>query len=255
METIQFLAYKLAFPIGVVALFHFVLNKYPTPLPRDEDKKKGIIESIAIGAIFMAFLLGVVFSPLLEKMANPTPGVLLVFIAIMAVPYILIPVTYIQSKYKWSWKDYGFRMPLPQKKSIITFAFIFLVLTGLKPLFGDDFTPKPVFMILFALYQPGFIEEFLFRGILQGRLERAVGQNKAWIYAGIIFGLIHIPVNYFVANMDFTTGLVQFMSQTAWGWVFGILFMKTRSLYPGMIAHFLTNGIMASVVATVIAAF
>ncbi len=255
METLEFLAYKLAFPLGVVALFHFVLNKYPDPLPRDENSKKGIRESILICVIFAVFLLGVVFSPLLEGMANPTPLTLITFIAIMALPYIVIPVLYIRSKYKWSLRDYGFRMPLPNTKAIIIFAIIFFVITGLKPLLEDDFTPMPVMMIVFSLYQPAFIEEFLFRGILQGRLERAVGQNKSWIYAGLLFGLVHLPVNYLVANMDFATGLVQFMSQTAWGWVFGILYMKTRSLYPGMLVHFVTNGIMASLVGTVISLF
>jgi membrane protease YdiL (CAAX protease family) len=103
-------------------------------------------------------------------------------------------------------------------------------------------------MILFAVWQPAFIEEFFFRGIIQGRLERVIGQNKAWIYGGILFGLIHLPFNYIVGGMDLVTGLFMFVGQVISGWIFGILYMKTRSIWPGVLVHFITDSRLASII-------
>ncbi|MFC1983572.1 lysostaphin resistance A-like protein [Chloroflexota bacterium] len=95
------------------------------------------------------------------------------------------------------------------------------------------------------------IPEFFFRGIIQGRLERVIGQNKAWIYGGILFGLVHVFTNFFVVGFDLVPGIIQLIMQIISGWIFGILYMKTRSLYPGMFAHFLTNSVLASIVARI----
>lgn len=152
---------------------------------------------------------------------------------------------------KWTLNDFGFRKPVPNSWTIILFVVILFAFAGALPLSNSNFTPLPVLMILFALWQPAFIEEFFFRGIIQGNLERAIGQNKAGIYAGLLFGLIHLPFSYLIGGMDLVSGIFQFMGQTIAGWMYGILYMKTRSLYPGMLAHFLTDGRLASIIAMI----
>jgi membrane protease YdiL (CAAX protease family) len=102
---------------------------------------------------------------------------------------------------------------------------------------------------LFSIWQPGFIEEFFHRGIIQSRLERVIGQNKAWIYGGILFGLFHVSFNYIIGEYDLVTGVFVLIGQVISGWMFGILYMKTRSLWPGMLVHFLTDGRLASIIA------
>ena len=252
MEFIQFLAIEIALPLGIVALLHFKIGNYPQPLPLEGNRLKGIWGTLVIWALLVIVSTTmIIFSDFAEKMADPTPGILLQFILITAVPYILVPVLYLRFVKKWTLKDFGFRKPVPNSRAVIIFAVIVFAISGALPLLNSGFTPLPVLMLIFALWQPAFIEEFFFRGIIQGRLERVIGQNKAWIYGGILFGLVHVFTNFFIVGFDLVPGIIQLIMQIISGWIFGILYMKTRSLYPGMFAHFLTNSVLASIIATI----
>jgi membrane protease YdiL (CAAX protease family) len=251
VEFIQFLALDIALPLGIVALLHFKLGKYPQPLPLEGNKLKGIWETLLIWILSFIVLTAIVFSSLAEKMADPTPGILLQFILITAVPYILIPVLYLRLVKKWTLQDFGFRKPVPNSRVIIIFGVILFAIAGSLPLFNSDYAPMPVLMVIFALWQPAFIEEFFFRGIIQGRLERVIGQNKAWIYGGILFGLVHLLFNFIVSGLDLVSGIFLFIGQIIGGWIFGIIYMKTRSLWPGMFAHFITDSRLASIIARI----
>ena len=110
------------------------------------------------------------------------------------------------------------------------------------------FTPIHVMMLLFALHQPAFIEEFFFRGIILGKLERALGQNKAWFYSGILFGLVHITTNFCVTGLDWFSGIFMLAEQIIAGCIYGIIYMKTRNLLHGMVCYYLTDGRMASII-------
>lgn len=91
-----------------------------------------------------------------------------------------------------------------------------------------------------------FLEEFLFRGVIQSKLERALGQNKGWFYAGIVFGLIHIPTNFFgplweAGDASIIAGLLLLVGQIMNGWWYGIAYTKTRSLIPCIIMHYMAD--------------
>ncbi len=79
-----------------------------------------------------------------------------------------------------------------------------------------------------------------------------MGQNKAWIYGGILFGLAHLFFDYSVAGLDLVSGIVMLIGQVIAGWIFGIIYMKTRSLWPGMFIHYITDGRLASIITTII---
>jgi membrane protease YdiL (CAAX protease family) len=160
----------------------------------------------------------------------------------------LVPVFYLVRVKKWTLRDFGFRRPVPNSRAIIIVALLVFGIAGALPLLDSGFTPIPILLLLFSLWQPAFIEEFFFRGVIQGNLERAIGQNRAWIFGGILFGLAHVTVNYFAADLDLVSGIFQFIDQTVAGWIFGILYTKTRSLYPGILVHFLTDGRLASII-------
>jgi membrane protease YdiL (CAAX protease family) len=229
------------------------MSKYPKPLPLEGNKQKGILETLVIWALLVIVSTAMIFVlDFAEKMADPTPSILLQFVLITAIPYILIPVLYLRLVKKWTLEDFGFRKPVSNSRAVIIFAVIVFAISGALPLLNSGFTPLPVIMLIFALWQPAFIEEFFFRGIIQGRLERVIGQNKAWIYGGILFGLAHVFTNIFVVGFDLVPGIIQLVMQIISGWIFGILYMKTRSLWPGMFAHFLTNSVLASIIAMVL---
>jgi membrane protease YdiL (CAAX protease family) len=251
MEIIQLLLLEIVIPLGVVVLIHFRFIDYPEPLPLEENRRRGYLETFVLLALAVLFIIAIIFSDLVEKMADPTPIVLLQFILVMAIPYVLIPVLYLKLVRKWTLRDFGFRKPVEGSRSIIIFSIALFALAGALPLVNSAFTPAPFIMIVFALVQPAFFEEFFFRGVIQGNLERFTGQNRAWIYGGLLFGIAHVLPNYYVGGLDFFSGIILFITQVISGWIFGILYMKTRSLWPGIVAHFLTNATLASIIALI----
>ncbi|MFC1995032.1 CPBP family intramembrane glutamic endopeptidase [Chloroflexota bacterium] len=128
------------------------------------------------------------------------------------------------------------------------FAIAVYAFFGIIPLFFG-MEPIPVSVLLWALYVTAFVEEFFFRAIIQGKLERALGQNKAWFYSGILFGLAHLATNFFVRGLDIVPGVLELVAQIIAGWTFGIIYMKTRSLLPSFAAHYVTDFRLGSIIA------
>ena len=116
----------------------------------------------------------------------------------------------------------------------IIFNVIFLLVTGY---FG--FTPSQnnlefgssilenIFIIISLVVFAPILEEMLFRGIVC-RNNEEMGQWFAVIISGIIFGLWH-------------TNYSQLAFATTFGIMVAIMYVKTRSIIPGMIAHFINN--------------
>ncbi len=87
-----------------------------------------------------------------------------------------------------------------------------------------------VWVIVVVCVTPAICEETLFRGYLQRTLERTLGAKSLFI-TGIIFGLFHMrPLNL--------------VSLSLLGMMIGFFFYRSKSLLPGMAAHF-TNNLMA----------
>ena len=80
MQIIQFLIMEIALPLGIVALMHFKLGKYPQPLPLEKNKRKGIWETLIIWVLPVIVITMIALSDFVEKMADPTPSILLQFI-------------------------------------------------------------------------------------------------------------------------------------------------------------------------------
>lgn len=97
--------------------------------------------------------------------------------------------------------------------------------------------------LLVLIYSNSFLEEFFYRGVIQSLLERAAGQTKAIFWGGIMYGLVHLALDASVLLEK--EGILAFtfavMMQILAGWMFGIIYMKTRSLLPGMMCHYLGN--------------
>jgi membrane protease YdiL (CAAX protease family) len=131
---------------------------------------------------------------------------------------------------------------------VTIFAIAVGAFLGIIPIFlGQE--PLPVSNFLFALYVTAFVEEFFFRAIIQGKLERALGQNKAWFYGGILFGLAHFTTNAFVRGLDIGPGIFMLIGQIIAGWYFGIIYMKTRSLVPSFLMHYFMDFRLGSIIA------
>ena len=84
----------------------------------------------------------------------------------------------------------------------------------------------------------GFLEEVIFRGFLFKALSRK-SIRSALIISSVTFGMGHI-VNL-LNGADFLPTLLQIGYASAIGFLFTVLFIKTKSLWPGIIAHAFIN--------------
>ena len=236
--------------LGIFLLLRFVVGKYPDPLPESKDRKRDILESIALwAAVSIAVTIAVFVIPE-NELINPTLQVVLKSNLLLSPFWILIPLFVVLKINKWGAKDLGFTKP--RSRPVTIFAIAIMVLLGVLQFIDPGFGPMPSWLVVMSLYQPAITEEFLFRGVIQGKLERALGQNKAWFYSGILFGLMHASLNFFgrqwyLHGESALNAVVLLLVQTIAGWSFGIMYMKSRSLWPSTIAHFLTDGRLASI--------
>ncbi len=84
----------------------------------------------------------------------------------------------------------------------------------------------------------GFLEEVIFRGFLFKALSKK-SIRSALLISSITFGMGHI-VNL-LNGAAFLPTLLQIGYATAIGFLFTVLFLKTKSLWPGIFAHAVIN--------------
>lgn len=73
-----------------------------------------------------------------------------------------------------------------------------------------------------------FCEEFVFRGMLQRGLSASISPRAAAVLGAFIFSAFHLDPVGFAARLEL-------------GLVFGFLFVRTASLWPGVLAHAANN--------------
>jgi membrane protease YdiL (CAAX protease family) len=79
----------------------------------------------------------------------------------------------------------------------------------------------------------GFVEELIFRGVMQRASVRAVGRF-GWLYVALLFAVLHVGYRS-VADVIFVFGVAL---------MFGWVVESTRSLLGVTLAHGLTNVVL-----------
>ena len=130
-----------------------------------------------------------------------------------------------------SGKTIGLSIPL------IVAGMIFINLCsefiGLPDMMQDTFRAmsRNVFGIISIAIMAPLVEELLFRGAIQGHLQRkGMKPLYAILIASAVFGIVHM--NPIQIPFAFAIGLI-----------FGWLYYRTGSVVPGMIGHFINNSI------------
>lgn len=240
----------LGINLGFLLLLHFLIGKYPAAAQRSDDPRKEIREAIGLWLLLVIAVTVAVFLVPEGELEDPSVQTVLLTNVLLSPFWIFIPLFVVVRTNGWGAGDLGFRRPL--SRSVMIFAIVAWGAIGVLQFIDPGFAPLPAWLVLISLYQPAFTEEFFFRGVIQGKLERALGQNKAWFYSGILFGLMHASVNFFGQQWyrhgeSALNAIVLLILQIVAGWVFGIMFMKSRSLLPGFLAHYFADGRFASI--------
>ncbi|MCA9085627.1 MAG: CPBP family intramembrane metalloprotease [Planctomycetaceae bacterium] len=99
----------------------------------------------------------------------------------------------------------------------------------------------PLWVKLFALaIAPAVCEEFFFRGFLQNSIRQRTSAIVAVLISGFLFGLFHVIVKDALL-------FERLLPSTLMGIVLGIVFERSRSVFPGMLLHVLHNGLLVTV--------
>ena len=104
---------------------------------------------------------------------------------------------------------------------------------GLPDMMQDTFRAmsRNVFGIISITIMAPLVEELLFRGAIQGHLQRkGMKPMYAILIASAVFGIVHMNP-------------IQIPFAFAIGMIFGWLYYRTGSVVPGMIGHFINNSI------------
>ena len=89
-----------------------------------------------------------------------------------------------------------------------------------------------VSIVIFALI-PAICEEFAFRGFILSGLEHEHRTRSAILLSALMFGFLHVLLSLFQ----------QLFNATLLGMVLGLLAVRSRSILPGIVFHFLNNAI------------
>ena len=102
--------------------------------------------------------------------------------------------------------------------------------------FSSEFPPKSNGWLVSL---PSILEEFVFRGIILVVFLNKYSSIKAVIYSAISFGLIHLLNLASDKEMIWVLGQVIYNSIA--GLFYGYLFLRTKSLLPVILIHYLNN--------------
>ena len=89
--------------------------------------------------------------------------------------------------------------------------------------------------VVFALV-PAVCEELAFRGFILSGLEHQHRTRSAILLSALMFGFLHVLLSLFQ----------QLFNATLLGIVLGLLAVRSRSILPGILFHFLNNALAVS---------
>jgi len=242
---------RISILLAVAWVLHAKIGKYPEPLPSSENSKREIWEVVFLWAVHFAimsiFAYLVISVGIFGYPSDPySSESFIVWAVVNTVPGLAIPLLFVLLVNNWNARDdLGLTTKIQQKQVWIYVILVQVILIMGSLIFVRP-KPAPVFFLIMSLYTPAFLEEFLYRGVLQSKLERAIGQNKGWFYGGIVFGLAHIPSNFFAplllaGDPNIVAGMLLLGGQIVNGWWLGITYTKTRSLMPCIIIHYMAD--------------
>ena len=235
---------------GFVWLLDRDIDPYPPPLPKSANPRR----EIGIVLLLWGMALGVnavrllIINPWFMKAAiQPALGefvnLLLITLPFLALPlYLSLKIDgYTVADVGLTWKN--------RSTNVTIFALAFGTISGAVAFWtGETVVGVEALSagaLLLLVFNNAFLEEFFYRGVIQNRLERVFGQRMAILSAGFLFASTHVLLDFLVLAEEggLAAVLVALLMQTLGGMLLGLIFVKTRTLWPGVVCHYLVNWI------------
>ena len=132
---------------------------------------------------------------------------------------------------------------LPERGGLAGLVILVLALLGALPLLqGAPIAPATGWTFALSFLTVALLDESLFRGAIQSRLEVVMAEAWPWLITGLLFGLWYAPailIEGAAVNAPLTDTLLRLLFQLSLGWLLSVTRHVTGSLLPGLLAHFL----------------
>jgi len=157
--------------------------------------------------------------------------------------YIQLPIImtiFLGYLFNISLRDFNWNINFKSFLIVLLLFIPFLFLKDMRILMENNRNFFYIRNFIQQLYYPGVVEEVIFRGyLLTGLLAYGVRKDKANVIQSIIFGLVHIYGSKDISIIVIlSTSLQMFL-----GFIFGKIYLRTKSLTPGIILHALIDTI------------
>ncbi len=138
-------------------------------------------------------------------------------------------------------KVFGLNKPIQSCKKMLFYLPLILICTNnLWNGWTMNLTPVALAFHIVLMVCVGFLEELIFRGFLFEAMAKD-GMKSAILVSSITFGLGHVFNLFNGRGMNFTEVMVQSTMAIAFGFLFVMVYLRSGSLIPCMIAHAAIN--------------
>lgn len=135
---------------------------------------------------------------------------------------------------------YGLTKVKNPKKFLYFLPLLLIVSVNLWSGININNTPEEIVFHILTMINIGFIEEIIFRGFLFKMMEKD-NRKAATAVSSITFGIGHV-VNLF-NGAELIPTLFQICYAISIGYLFVVIFVKSKSVVPCIIAHSLNNAL------------
>ena len=137
-------------------------------------------------------------------------------------------------------KYYGLTRPVNSKKFLYFLPLVLIASVNLWTGININNSKSEIFFYILTMMNVGFIEEIIFRGFLFRMMEKS-NVKTAIIVSAITFGVGHV-INL-LNGAELIPTLIQVCYATSIGFLFVIIFYKSKSLIPCIITHCIVNSL------------
>lgn len=180
-------------------------------------------------AVFWILVYCFVMAPVRGEFGDESIWSVLALALIAAGTTVFVKINHLEEKYGLTgW-------PKNTKKYLYFIPMWILVTGNLWGGFAPAYSGTALVFAVLSMLFVGYVEEMLFRGFLFKALASKNSIRVAIIISAVTFGVGHI-INLLTGQGDVET-VIQVIFAVVWGFIFTLVFFKSKSLLPGILAH------------------
>ena len=195
--------------------------------------KKFYEKNEVLFAVFWILMYCFVMAPVRGEFGDESIWSVLALAVIAAGITAFVKINHLDEKYGLTgW-------PKNTKKYLYFIPMWILVTGNLWGGFAPAYSGAALVFAVLSMLLVGYVEEMLFRGFLFKALASKNSIGVAIIISAVTFGIGHI-INLLTGQANLET-VIQVFFAVAWGFIVTMVFYKSRSLIPCILAHGLVD--------------